>query len=256
MLIVVSPAKTLDYESPLPTSDYSCPELLEHSEQLIQRLRDLSVLDLAELMHISKKIAELNFERNHAWHLPFTPENARQAMFAFKGDVYTGLDAYSLDADGVAFAQDHLRMLSGLYGVLRPLDLMQPYRLEMGTRLTTARGKNLYEFWGNIITDKLNEQLPASGSDVLVNLASNEYFKAVQPKRFAGRIVTPQFKEYKNGQYKILGVYAKRARGLMSRFIIDNRIDDPLDLQAFDREGYAFNPAMSDGDNWVFTRKS
>jgi cytoplasmic iron level regulating protein YaaA (DUF328/UPF0246 family) len=255
MLIVVSPAKTLDYASPLPTGEYTEPELLEHSAQLISRLRDLSELDLVELMHVSKKIAELNFERYRAWHLPFTPENARQAMFAFKGDVYNGLDAYSLDAGGIAFAQDHLRMLSGLYGVLRPLDLMQPYRLEMGTRLSTSRGGNLYEFWGNIITDKLNEQLPASGSDVLVNLASTEYFKAVRPKRLAGRIVTPMFKEYKNGQYKILGVYAKRARGLMTRFIIDNRITDPLDLQAFDREGYAFNPALSDGDNWVFTRR-
>lgn len=255
MLIVVSPAKTLDYDSPLPTDEYTQPELLEHSQQLIQRLRDLSVLDLAELMHISRKIAELNFERNHAWHLPFTPENARQAMFAFKGDVYNGLDAYSMDAGDIAFAQDHLRMLSGLYGVLRPLDLMQPYRLEMGTRLSTSRGKNLYEFWDTIITDKLNEQIPASGSDVLLNLASTEYFKAVKPKRLAGRIITPQFKEYKNGQYRILGVYAKRARGLMSRFIIDNRIVDPLDIQEFDREGYAFDPALSDGDNWVFTRR-
>jgi cytoplasmic iron level regulating protein YaaA (DUF328/UPF0246 family) len=176
-------------------------------------------------------------------------------MFASKGDVYNGLDAYGMTADDIAFAQDHLRMLSGLYGVLRPLDLMQPYRLEMGTRLSTARGKNLYEFWGDIITDKLNEQLPASGSGILLNLASTEYFKAVKPKRFGGRIITPQFKEYKNGQYRILGVYAKRARGLMSRFIIDNRISDPLDIQAFDREGYAFNPALSDGDNWVFSRR-
>ncbi len=255
MLIVVSPAKTLDYESPLPTDEYSCPELLEESEQLIRRLRDLSVLDLVELMHVSKKIAELNFERYRDWHLPFTPENARQALFAFKGDVYTGLDAYSMGAEDIAFAQQHLRMLSGLYGVLRPLDLMQPYRLEMGTRLSTSRGKNLYEFWGDIITDHLNAQLADSGSEVLVNLASNEYFKAVRPQRFAGRIVTPLFKEYKNGQYRIIGVYAKRARGLMSRFIIDNRIEDPLDLQAFDREGYAFNPALTDGDNWVFSRR-
>ncbi len=255
MLITVSPAKTLDYESPLPTTEYSCPGLLEHSEQLIRRLRDLSILDLAELMHVSRKIAELNYERNHAWHLPFTPDNARQALFAFKGDVYTGLDAYSLPAGGIDFAQQHLRILSGLYGVLRPLDLMQPYRLEMGTRLSTARGKNLYEFWGDIITDTLNDHLSACGSDVLINLASVEYFKALRPKRFAGRIITPQFKEYKNGQYRIIGVYAKRARGLMSRFIIDNRILDPLDLQAFDREGYVFNPAMTDGDNWVFTRR-
>lgn len=255
MLIVVSPAKTLDYASPLPTDEYTTPELLEHSEQLIRRLRDLSVLDLAELMHVSRKIAELNFERYREWHLPFTPENARQAMFAFKGDVYNGLDAYSMDAGQITFAQEHLRMLSGFYGVLRPLDLMQPYRLEMGTRLSNARGRNLYEFWGDIITDTLNEQLPASGSDVLLNLASTEYFKAIRPKKLAGRIVTPIFKEYKNGQYKILGVYAKRARGLMSRFIIDNRIDDPLDIQSFDREGYAFNPALSDGDNWVFTRR-
>jgi len=221
---------------------------------LINRLRDLSALDLAELQHVSKNIAELNFERNHSWKTPFTPNNARQALFAFKGDVYTGLDAYSLSEDNLAFAQDHLRILSGLYGVLRPLDLMQPYRLEMGTRLSTASGKNLYEFWDMGITDTINTQMQAIGADTLVNLASNEYFKSVKPRAIKGRILTPAFKEYKNGEYRMIGIFAKKARGLMTRFIIENEITGIEGLKDFDSDGYQYKPALSDDKTWVFTR--
>ena len=255
MLIVVSPAKTLDYESPLPTSEYTKPALLKHSQLLINRLRDFSALDLSELMHISSKIAELNFERNHQWKKPFTPKNARPSMFAFKGDVYTGLDAYSMTPQNIEFAQQHLRILSGLYGLLRPLDLMQPYRLEMGTKLSTSSGKNLYEFWNGVITDAINKQMKAIGSDHLVNLASNEYFKSVQAKKIKGDVITPIFKDYKNGQYKIISFYAKKARGLMSRFIIDNEITDVEAIKDFDSAGYEYKPALSEHHQWVFTRR-
>lgn len=255
MLIVVSPAKTLDYDSPLPTDEFTNPAHLKQSQLLINRLRDLSSLDLSELMHISSKIAELNFERNHQWKTPFTPKNARQAMFAFKGDVYNGLDAYSMTPQNIEFAQQHLRILSGLYGLLRPLDLMQPYRLEMGTKLDTSSGKNLYQFWDGQITDAINKQLKAINSEYLINLASNEYFKSVKVKNVNGEVITPVFKDYKNGEYKIISFYAKKARGLMSRFIIDHEIDNIEDIKNFDREGYEFKPALTDGNQWVFTRR-
>jgi uncharacterized protein len=255
MLIVVSPAKTLDYDTPLPTNSYTTPDHLKQSQLLINRLKDLSVLDLVELQHVSSNIAELNFERNHQWKIPFNTKNARQALFAFKGDVYTGLDAYTLGQKELDFAQQHLRILSGLYGVLRPLDLMRPYRLEMGTKLDTTEGKNLYEFWGLQITDALNKQLESINSDVLINLASNEYFKSVKSKNLNARIITPAFKDFKNGEYKMIGFYAKKARGLMSRFIIQNEITNPEQLKEFDVEGYSFNTAVSEGDNWVFTRR-
>ena len=255
MRIVVSPAKTLDYESSLPTEDFTRPAHIKRSQLLINRLRDFSALDLSELQHVSSKIAQLNFERNHEWKTPFTLNNSRQALFAFKGDVYTGLDAYSMSEQKITFAQDHLRILSGLYGVLRPLDLMRPYRLEMGTRLTTAEAKNLYEFWDMEITDALNKQLKAIQSDTLVNLASNEYFKAVKTTKVKGQIITPSFKDYKNGEYKMIGFFAKKARGLMTRFIIDNKITQPDDIKNFDIEGYAYNPLMSNEHSWVFTRR-
>ena len=255
MLTVISPAKTLDYETELPSEEFTRPAHLQQSKLLINRLRDFSALDLAELQHVSSKIAELNFERNHAWKTPFNLKNSRQALFAFKGDVYTGLDAYTMSKDNLAFAQDHLRILSGLYGLLRPLDLMRPYRLEMGTKLATSSGKNLYEFWNLRITDAINKQLKAIKADTLVNLASNEYFKAVKPRKIRGRIITPEFKDYKNGEYKMIGFFAKKARGLMARFVIDNELTDPEDMQRFDREGYQFKPAMSSDDKWVFTRR-
>ncbi len=255
MIIVISPAKTLDFETHMPTDEFTVPSQLDESKLLINRLKDLSSLDLSELMHISTKIADLNFERNHAWQTPFTTDNSRQAMFAFKGDVYTGLDAYSMNDENISFAQKHLRMLSGLYGLLKPLDLMQAYRLEMGSRLSNARGKNLYEFWGDKITTIINNELKDSGSDTLLNLASNEYFKSVKTKKINGTVVTPAFKDYKNGDYKMIGFYAKKARGLMSRYIINNEITNVEDIKNFDCEGYGFHPAFSEGDTWVFTRK-
>jgi cytoplasmic iron level regulating protein YaaA (DUF328/UPF0246 family) len=256
MLIVISPAKTLDYETPPVTRTHSKPALLKHSQRLINILRNYSALDLAELMNLSMKLAELNFERYHAWKTPFNLKNAKQAAFAMQGDVYTGLDAEGLSEEDMAFAQEHLRILSGLYGVLRPLDLMQAYRLEMGTKLPNEQGKDLYAFWGETITQTLNKALAAQDDHILINLASNEYFKSIKPKLLEGRIITPQFKEYKNGAYKTIGVFAKKARGLMSRYIIQNRLGDPQRLKTFDVEGYAFNEELSKEQEWVFTRST
>jgi len=255
MLIVVSPAKKLDYETPAKTKAFTVPDYLDHSQQLIRILANFSSLDISELMHVSSKIAELNFDRYQEWDTKFTPDNAKQSLLAFKGDVYTGMDAESFKKGDFDFAQKHLRILSGLYGILRPLDLMKAYRLEMGTKLKSDRGKNLYEFWGEIITDGLNAQLKKIKSDILINLASNEYFKSVKPKSLNARIITPAFKEFKNGEYKMIGIYAKRARGLMSRYIIQNRIKDTEDLKDFGVEGYSFSKKLSKDDNWVFTRK-
>ncbi len=254
MLIVISPAKKLDYDTPAKTKKFTMPGFLDDSQELISNLRNYSAMDLAELMHLSMKLAELNFDRYYQWKRDYGEADAKQCLLAFKGDVYTGMDAESFTARDLDFAQSHLRILSGLYGLLRPLDLMMPYRLEMGTRLVNGRGKNLYEFWGDIITDAVNKQLKAQNDDILVNLASNEYFKSVKPKKVAGRIITPQFKEQKNGQYKMIGIYAKKARGLMSRYILLNRLKDPEEIKSFDYEVYRFNEALSAADNWVFTR--
>ena len=254
MLIVISPAKKLDYETPAKTSKFTMPEYLDESQRLINTLRQYSALDLAELMHLSMNLAELNFERYYQWKKDYGTEEAKQCLLAFKGDVYAGLDAESFKAKDLDYAQSHLRILSGLYGLLRPLDLMMPYRLEMGTRLQNERGKNLYEFWGDMITDGINKQLKAQKDDVLINLASNEYFKSVKAKNVEGRIITPQFKENKNGTYKMIGIFAKKARGLMSRYILLNRLKDPEDIKSFDVDGYRFNPELSKGDQWVFTR--
>ncbi|MDH5472181.1 MAG: peroxide stress protein YaaA [Gammaproteobacteria bacterium] len=256
MLIVISPAKTLDYDTPAKTKNFTQPDYLDRSQQLIDRLREMSSRDIAELMNVSTKIADLNFDRYESWRKPFTVENAKQAILAFKGDVYTGLDAETFTAADFKFSQNHLRVLSGLYGLLRPLDLMQPYRLEMGTRLTNQYGKNLYEFWGTQITEGLNQQLKKLKSEYLINLASNEYFKSVKPKHLHAEIITPEFKDYKNGQYKMLGVYAKRARGAMSRFIIQNKLVNPEDIKSFSEQGYAFNKKLSKDNHWIFTRKA
>lgn len=253
MLMVISPAKTLDYESPLATETYTQPDFLDDACELIDQLKELEPHEVSNLMSISDKLGQLNAERFRTWHTPFTPENARQAALAFKGDVYTGMDAESFSEDDFAFAQSHLRMLSGLYGLLRPLDLMQPYRLEMGTKFENKRGKDLYAFWGSIITDELNRLL-ANDDGVLVNLASNEYFKSVRKKALDARIVTPQFKDWKNGQYKMISFYAKKARGLMCRFAIQNRITQADDLKGFNLDGYYFSDEQSSGDNWVFLR--
>lgn len=254
MLITISPAKTLDYTSPLVTERYTQPEMLDQSKILIKACRKLTPAQIASLMSISDKLAGLNAARFSEWQPDFTPENARQALLAFKGDVYTGLHVNDFNDDDFDFAQQHLRMLSGLYGVLRPLDLMQAYRLEMGTRLENQRGKDLYEFWGKRITDKLNQALKDQGDNILVNLASDEYFKSVQTKSLDGTIIKPVFLDQKSGKYKIISFYAKKARGLMSRFIIKNRLTRPEQLVDFDLEGYQFDESASQGNELVFKR--
>ncbi|WP_407332213.1 peroxide stress protein YaaA [Enterovibrio sp. 27052020O] len=255
MLIVVSPAKTLDYQSPLATERFTQPTLTEHSQQLIEVCRKLTPADIGSLMKVSDKIAGLNAARFSEWSPTFTQDNSRPAILAFKGDVYTGLEAETLSDDQFTWAQDHLRMLSGLYGLLRPLDLMQPYRLEMGTKLENDRGSNLYQFWGDIITGELNDALDAQGDNVLVNLASNEYFKSVKPAKLKGQIITPVFKDCKKGQYKVISFYAKKARGMMARYIIDNRIDSVEGLKAFDTAGYWFSAEESNDKELVFKRE-
>ena len=256
MLIVISPAKTLDFETPPKVPTFTLPDFLDDSAELIDELRSYEPYRLGDLMGISPKLADLNSNRYHDWSLPFTADNAKQSVLAFKGDVYAGLDADNLDADDLQFAQAHLRILSGLYGVLKPLDLMQPYRLEMGTKLKNRRGKDLYDFWDDRINQSLNDELAGQDNPVLVNLASNEYFKSVQPESLNARIVTPTFKEARNGDYKFISFTAKKARGLMSRYIIRNRLSDPDDLRGFDLEGYRYNDALSDTDSPVFTRSS
>ncbi|MGV4317651.1 peroxide stress protein YaaA [Citrobacter freundii] len=254
MLILISPAKTLDYQSPLATTRHTLPELLDHSQQLIHVARQLSAPQIGKLMGISDKLADLNATRFHDWQPDFTPDNARQAILAFKGDVYTGLQAETFSAADFDFAQQHLRMLSGLYGVLRPRDLMQPYRLEMGIRLANAKGKDLYQFWGDIITDKLNEALEAQGDSVVINLASDEYFKSVKPKKLNAELIKPVFLDEKNGKFKVISFYAKKARGLMSRYIIENRLTQPEQLTAFNSEGYFFDEEASGNGELVFKR--
>jgi cytoplasmic iron level regulating protein YaaA (DUF328/UPF0246 family) len=255
MLIVISPAKTLDFDTASPLKKSTQPTFLDHSQQLIDTLRQLDPTQISALMHISDKLGELNWQRFHEWTPPFTARNAKQALFAFRGDVYSGLDADSFDKADCDYAQKHLRILSGLYGLLKPLDLMQAYRLEMGTTLANSRGRNLYEFWGDRITDALNAELKKMKTPVLINLASEEYFKAVRPKRLAGDVLTPHFKERKNGDYKIVSFFAKKARGLMSAYIIKNRISSVADLKNFAASGYRFNAALSHDRDWVFTRE-
>lgn len=255
MLLVVSPAKKLDFESPLATTKTSQASLLAHSEILMERCLELSSDQIASLMKLSDKLAGLNAARFGEWSLPFTPQNARQAVLAFNGDVYSGLDANSFSDDDFDFAQQHFRILSGLYGLLKPLDLMQAYRLEMGTKLDNVRGANLYQFWGNIITDELNQALAEQGDDVLINLASNEYFKAVNKKTLNATIITPQFKDWKNSQYKMISFYAKKARGLMARYIIQNQLTTVEQVKNFDLAGYQYSSDLSQGNELIFTRK-
>lgn len=255
MLTVISPAKTLDFETPALTDEFTQPAHLRQSRQLIKRLRSFSAKELSSLMNVSDNIAELNTKRFRQWKTPFKPENARQALFAFKGDVYIGLDAYSMNQRNIDFAQSHLRILSGLYGLLRPLDLMQPYRLEMGTRLPIDEYNNLYQFWDNRITDAINKELKLMNHPALINLASNEYFKSIQGKQIKGDIITPVFKEFHNGKYQIISFFAKKARGLMSRFIIDQEINEPEAIKQFDLEGYRYDETLSKSNNWVFSRR-
>lgn len=254
MLALISPAKTLDYESALPTDQHTLPRLLEHSQQLIDVSRKLSASEIASLMSVSEKIAQLNVARFRDWQPEFNFSNARQAIFAFKGDVYTGLDAYDLSAQDLEFAQTHLRMLSGLYGLLRPLDLMMPYRLEMGTKLANTRGHNLYEFWGDQITQLVNADLAQADSELLVNLASDEYYKSVKESKVKAEIIKPVFLDQKNGKYKVISFYAKKARGLMARYIIQNQLNRAEDLKSFNTDGYYFDAASSMKGELVFKR--
>ncbi|WP_321350730.1 peroxide stress protein YaaA [Halopseudomonas oceani] len=255
MLMVISPAKTLDYDTPPVIEQNTQPRFVEHSVELIEVLREKSPQEIAKLMSLSDKLASLNVARYGSWERESTPHNAKQALLAFKGDVYTGLNAEDFSADDFAFAQQHLRMLSGLYGLLRPLDLMQPYRLEMGTKLANPRGKDLYTFWGERISQWLNEDLAAQGDQVLINLASQEYFGAVKPKALNARVIDTVFKDRKNGQYKIISFYAKKARGLMARYIIKERLQDPEGLKDFNLDGYRFDPASSSENKLVFLRE-
>jgi len=252
----LSPAKALDYETPAHTAHHTQPLFVPQATELIGVLRQKSPQEVASLMDLSDALAGLNVARYQAWEPHFTPQNAKPAVLAFNGDVYEGLDATSLDPVQLDWLQQHLCILSGLYGVLRPLDLMQPYRLEMGTRLQTARGKNLYQFWGRQIADYLNQRAAADPAPVLVNLASEEYFKSVDKKVLQPRVLTCVFEELKAGQYKVISFMAKRARGLMVRYAVQQRVQQVEALQGFDAEGYRFVPAASEPDRWVFRREA
>ena len=254
MLIVVSPAKTLDYETPLASNKSSQPLFKKRSAELINVLLDYTPAKLSKLMSISDKLAELNVNRYGDWQLKATKSNARPALLAFKGDVYKGMDAATFKDSDFDFAQDHLAILSGLYGVLRPLDLMQPYRLEMGTKLKNPAGENLYEFWGDDITKALNKQLKKNGGDVLVNLASIEYFNAVRPDQLNANVIAPVFKDFKNDKYKIISFFAKKARGTMTGWIIRNKITDAKKLIKFSEDGYKYSAKESTPDQPVFLR--
>ncbi len=256
MLSILSPAKTLDFETRPKVRSHSQPEFLADTAELIDALRELSPADLSGLMGISDALGELNFDRYQAWEQPFTTDNAKQAALAFKGDVYTGLQADTFNAADFKFAQNHLRILSGLYGLLRPLDLMQAYRLEMGTKFSNPRGKDLYAFWGDKLTTEINATLSKGRNKALVNLASNEYFKALQKKSIVAEIITPGFKDYKNGEYKMISFFAKKARGLMAAWIIKNRVTEPADLCEFAADGYLYNKKLSSPDKPVYTRRS
>ncbi|NVM78513.1 hypothetical protein FHW83_004341 [Duganella sp. SG902] len=253
MLIVLSPAKSLDLETPPTTKLHTQPSFLDHSELLINRLREFTPAELGELMDLSDNLSALNVARYASWSKDTS--EARQAVMTFNGDVYDGLDARTLKPAQLDYAQSRIRILSGLYGMLRPLDLIHPHRLEMGTRLTTPRGKNLYDFWGDTIARALNQTAGEQGADTLVNLASEEYFKSVKPKALGLPVITPLFEDWKNGKYKIISFYAKRARGLMARYAAVKGITNPHKLKKFDVDGYRFVPDASDEKTWIFRRK-
>lgn len=252
MKIVISPAKSLNFEKELPTSHYTEPSFLKESRQIHKVLKRESPKQLTELMHISDNLADLNWQRNQVWKTPFSPGNARPALYTFDGDVYTGLDAYTIPVDKLDRVQDSLRILSGLYGYLKPLDLMQAYRLEMGTKLPIGDSKNLYEFWKSTITKALNKELKEG--ELFINLASNEYFSAVDVKALKVPVITPDFKDYKDGKLKIISFFAKKARGMMVRYIIDTDAKTIDDLKGFNYEGYQFDANLSKGTHLVFTR--
>ena len=252
MKIIISPAKSLDFETKATTEDYSTPRFLDQSEKLNKKLKTLSRKKLSELMKISDDLSALNYDRNQSWNMPFDLNNAKQAVFSFTGEVYRGIDVMTLEEDKIPALQDKLRILSGLYGLLKPLDLIQPYRLEMGTKLKVGRTENLYKFWDTTLADSLNDEL--EDGELLVNLASTEYFKALPKKVLKVPMITPVFKDFKNGQYKTIMTFAKKARGLMVRYIIDNDVETVDQLKAFDIDGYGFSEEFSKENELVFTR--
>ena len=254
MLITLSPSKGQDFETPALSKTYSKPQALKDSELLIKELRKIRRQDIQQLMSVSENIAKLNTDRYKSFKTPFTPKNAKQAIFAFKGDVYSGIDIEEYSEADLDYAQNHLRILSGLYGCLRPLDLIQPYRLEMKTKLHNVRGENLYQFWGDRITDELNKALEKQKQPVLVNLASNEYFKSVRPKQLNGRLLNINFKETRDGKTRVVAIFAKRARGMMTDYILRNRIEKPEDIKKFRQGGYRFRKELSDDKQWTFER--
>lgn len=254
MIILLSPAKTLDFDSPEPAGlKNSQPRFLDDSKDLVDILKGFSSNDLQKLMGVSEKIGDLNAQRFQDWTPPFKKSNAKAALFAFKGDVYVGLDAETLSKDQLNYAQNHLRLLSGLYGVLKPLDLIQPYRLEMGTKLVNTRGKNLYDFWGSTLTDSINKELEQD--DLIINLASQEYFKSLDKNSLQGKLISPEFKDFKNGQYKIISFFAKKARGMMARYLIDKKVSDEKGLIKFNLDGYKYSKEHSKANQPVFIRK-
>ena len=260
MLILISPAKTLDFTTPAPIKRFSQPEFLDDTETLVKQLKQLSTSEISSLMKVSDKLAELNSDRFKAWQANYDDTNAKQALLAFQGDVYQGMAVDNYEPEDFDFAQEHLRILSGLYGVLRPLDLIQPYRLEMGTKIAHAKlqdlsANTLYEFWADKLTQAINEQLDKQEQKIIINLASNEYFKAVKPKLLQGKIITPVFKDWKNDKYKIISIYAKKARGIMTSYIIKNRLNNIKELQNFKEAGYEYNPELSNENNPTFTRR-
>lgn len=253
MLFLISPAKTLDFESSSFTDEFTQPLFKDESSQLIDIMREYSSEDLSKMMKVSEKIADLNVDRYKDWNLPFDLQNSKQAIFAFKGDVYTGLAVETMDAISLSYLQSNLRILSGLYGILKPLDLMQAYRLEMGTKLSHPKCADLYQFWGNKITDHVNKELVEH--ECVINLASNEYFKVIKEKQLTKKLITPVFKDEKNGKYKIISFYAKKARGLMMHFAADKKIRHAQDLKQFNYNGYYFDESESSEFTWIFKRK-
>jgi cytoplasmic iron level regulating protein YaaA (DUF328/UPF0246 family) len=256
MLTLISPAKKLDFAPVAAATPFTEPAFMDDAKVLVKRVRALSRGDLARLMSISDTLAQVNYERFKAFSTPFTPDNAKQAVLAFKGDTYVGLDAETLSRDDLQYAQEHLAILSGLYGLLRPLDLMQPYRLEMGARLDTPRGATLYDFWGDRITAMITASTKDHDDRTVINLASKEYFKAVNPKELPSRVVTPDFKQEKDGALRPLGMMTKRARGAMARYVIRNRIEDPENIKAFDEDGFRYRPDLSRNDAWLFVKEA
>jgi cytoplasmic iron level regulating protein YaaA (DUF328/UPF0246 family) len=256
MISLLSPAKTLDFETPPTTKEFTYPAFLDDSEYLIEKLKKLSVKQIRKLMGLSEDLGQLNYDRFQSWVKEYDANNGKQSLLAFKGDVYLGLAAETLNEAQLNFAQDHVLMLSGLYGLLKPLDLMLPYRLEMGTSFAvTPKKTNLYKYWGDKLTETLNAQLASHSSKTIINLASGEYFKAINTKKINGELITIDFKDWKDGDYKMIGFFAKKARGLMTRFIIDHNIDNPEDIKGFDTDGYSYNQTLTTNQKWVFTRK-